>query len=50
KAVGFMSHEVDAFLIACAIGEDKKRVVAELLAQRQALKQANPLLQYMNFQ
>ncbi|EHU4841207.1 AlpA family phage regulatory protein [Vibrio parahaemolyticus] len=50
KAVGFMSHEVDAFLIACAIGEDKKRVVAELLAQRQTPKQANPLLQYMNFQ
>ncbi|EPR2985421.1 hypothetical protein ACEV8Q_21705 [Vibrio parahaemolyticus] len=45
-----MSHEVDAFLIACAIGEDKKRVVAELFAQRQTLKQANPLLQYMNFQ
>ncbi|ELV8643675.1 AlpA family phage regulatory protein [Vibrio vulnificus] len=48
KAVGFMSHEVDAFLIACATGADKQRMVSSLLAQREELKQASSLLQYMN--
>lgn len=49
KAVGFISHEVDAFIIACAVGEDQKLVVADLIKQRKKLKQASPLLQAMYF-
>ncbi|HDY7845966.1 TPA: helix-turn-helix transcriptional regulator [Vibrio diabolicus] len=48
KAVGFMSHEVDAFIIACALGEDKKRVVAGLVEQRKMLRQVSPILRHMD--
>jgi prophage regulatory protein len=48
KAVGFISHEVDAFIIACAQGADHKRVVAQILKEREKLKQASPLLQSMD--
>jgi len=49
KAIGFMSHEIDAFLIACALDRDHKLVVKDLLRQRNQLKQASPFLQAIDF-
>ncbi len=48
KTIGFMSHEVDAFLIACLQGADHKRVVKGLLKERELLKQSSPLWKRMD--
>lgn len=37
RASGFLSHEVDAYLLACVTGDDKKRAVDCMLENRKRL-------------
>ncbi|RJX75714.1 AlpA family phage regulatory protein [Vibrio sinensis] len=49
KTGGYLSHEIDYFILACARGEDLKRVVKELRYAREKMIENTLLFQWMRY-
>ncbi|WP_162062839.1 helix-turn-helix transcriptional regulator [Vibrio taketomensis] len=50
KTGGYLSHEIDYFILAISQGDDLRRVVKSLLHFRSKMIESTPLFQMINYQ